>query len=396
MSRLFVVRHVSVLGAALLLLASPASGQVLQQALTEPDATFREPFTRIVGLREFSDGRILLADRTERHLSFIDFATGAIDQVGRQGGGPGEYEMPTALFPWLDDGALLVDMANTRMTRITSAGRLDESWPIMSSTGRFINPSTTDEQGRVYYSGAGSFMMGPGAPPPSDSQPVVRWDPATDVHDTVAMLFSPPRITAGRGGGSGGFSVRTGSGGAMRMSGMRRQPFRPVDAWSVAPNGDVVVVRATDYRVDWYHGGSVTSGPANAYEPIRITQAEKEAWADGQTGQTMTMMVVGGSGGGGQTLETPRPNLDEVDFPDVKPAFQAAGTSVTPDGELWVRRYQRHDAERPLYDVFDEHGELIKQVRLAAGRTIVGFGSGAVYTVAVDEDDLQWLERYAR
>jgi hypothetical protein len=396
MFRSLVVRYVSGLGTALLLLASPVSGQVRQQALTEPDAMFREPFTRIVGVRELSDGRILLADRTERHVSFIDFATGAIDQVGRQGGGPGEYEMPTGLFAWPDDGALLVDLANTRMTRITSEGRLDESWPVMSSTGRFINPSTTDEEGRVYYSTAGSFTMGAGAPPPSDSQPVVRWDPATDAHDTVAMLYSPPRVSASHGGSGGGLSVSTGSGGPMRMSGIRRQPFRPVDAWSVAPNGDVVVVRATDYRVDWYSGGSVTSGPTNPYEPIRITQAEKEAWADAQTGQSMTMMVVGGSGGGGRTLETPRPDLDEVDFPDVKPAFQATGTSVTPEGELWVRRYQRHDAEQPLYDVFDRQGELTKQVRLPAGRSIVGFGRGVVYTVSMDEDDLQWLERYAR
>ncbi|MCZ6915629.1 MAG: hypothetical protein O7I93_02530 [Gemmatimonadetes bacterium] len=381
--------------ATLALLASTASGQVRQQTLTEPDATFPDPFTSIVGLRELSDGQLLLADRTERHVSFIDFASGRIDQVGRQGGGPGEYEMPTGLFAWPDDGALLVDLANTRVTRITAGGRLDKSWPILSSTGVFLNPSATDGEGRVYYSSAGSFRAGPGAPPPSDSMPVVRWDPATDVHDTVAMLYSQPRITTS-GGGGGGFTVRTGAGGAMRLSGLRRQPFRAVDAWGVSLGGDVAVVRATDYRVDWYRGTNVTSGPSIDYEPIRINQAEQEAWADGQAGQTMTMMVLGGSGGGGRTMQTPRPDLDEVDFPDVKPPFQSTGTRVTPDGEVWVRRHQRHDAERPLYDVFDAGGELIKQVRLPAGRTIVGFGRGVVYAVSVDEDDLQWLERYAR
>ncbi len=109
----------------------------------------------------------------------------------------------------------------------------------------------------------------------------------------------------------------------------------------------------------------------------------------------MTVMMLGGSGGG-RTLETPRPNLAEIDFPDVKPPFRSTGTSVTPDGEVWVRRHQGHDAERPLYDVFDAGGELIKQVRLPAGRSIVGFGRGVVYAVSVDEDDLQWLERYTR
>ncbi len=393
MSRPLGTRLPSGAFAALVLLASTASGQV-QQSLTEPDATFREPFTSIVGLRELSDGRLLLADRTERHVSFIDFASGRIEQVGRQGGGPGEYEMPTGLFAWPDDGALLVDLANTRITRITSGGRLDQSWPIMSSTGGFMNPSATDGEGRVYYSSAGSFRAGPGAPPPSDSMPVVRWDPATDVHDTVAMLYSQPRITTS-GGGEGGFTVHTGGGGTMRLSGLRRQPFRAVDAWGVSLGGDVAVVRATDYRVDWYRGTNVTSGPSIDYEPIRINQAEKEAWADGQVGQSITVMMLGGSGGG-RTLETPRPNLAEIDFPDVKPPFRSTGTSVTPDGEVWVRRHQGHDAERPLYDVFDAGGELIKQVRLPAGRSIVVFGRGVVYAVSVDEDDLQWLERYTR
>lgn len=159
------------------------------------------------------------------------------------------------------------------------------------------------------------------------------------------------------------------------------------------------MARATTYRMDWYRNGVSTAGPAIEYEPIRINQAEKEAWADGQANQTATFVMVGGGGGGrgsGGTFEVPRPNIDEIDFPDYKPPFPVSGVRATPDGQIWVQRYQRHSEDRALFDVFNDRGELVKQVRLPAGRRLVGFGDGVLYTVMKDEDDLEWLERYGR
>ncbi len=44
--------------------------RVQQKHLGEPEAVFPEPFSRIAGLRELSDGRIINADRLEQHVSF--------------------------------------------------------------------------------------------------------------------------------------------------------------------------------------------------------------------------------------------------------------------------------------------------------------------------------------
>jgi hypothetical protein len=33
-------------------------------------------------------------------------------------------------------------------------------------------------------------------------------------------------------------------------------------------------------------------------------------------------------------------------------------------------------------------------VELAPGRRLLGFGRGTVYAARIDEDDLQWVERY--
>lgn len=46
-----------------------------------------------------------------------------------------------------------------------------------------------------------------------------------------------------------------------------------------------------------------------------------------------------------------------------------------------------------LYDVVDAAGNRVRQVRLAAGETLVGFGRRAVYTATADDDGLLTLAR---
>ena len=393
----------SILGAACLAAAvitpRTATSQVRVQQLERAEATFPEPFTSVSGLRELSDGRILIGDRTEKHVSFIDFATGSMRQIGRVGEGPGEYQSPGGLVALPDDYTLLLDLANLRLTRIAPDGKLDmESWPMLRQNG-LLRPTAADAQGRLFYSASGGMRMalgGGAASTPPDSLPIIRWDPATDVTDTVGTFYSPS--ATGRGGGGGNISFNSGRSGRISLAGFRQQPFSPRDAWAAVPDGGVAVARAMTYRMDWYRNGVSTAGPAIEYDPIRITKDEKEAWADRQANQTATFVAIGGGGGrgGGGTFEVPRPDLDEIDFPDYKPPFPVSGVRATPDGQIWVQRYQRHDEDRALFDVFNERGELVKQVRLPAGRRLVGFGDGVLYAVMTDEDDLQWLERYKR
>ncbi len=390
------VSLLAVLGiAATVFTSSGTLAEMQQQSLGDAQAVFPEPFSRIVGLREVSDGRVLIADQLERHVSFIDFASGEVDQVGRRGQGPGEYESPRGLLPLSSDASMLVDFGTMRMTRVEPNGRFTESWPLISTDEgiRIVRPTASDALGNVYHSSAGTFNIQAGQP---DSAPVLRWNLETDTPDTVATLYAPPALSSssGRGGGSG-FSFNT-AGGA-RITGFQRRPFLPRDSWTVTANGRVAVVRASKYRVDWYApDGRVTSGPVVNHDPIRITKAEKEAWADQQGSQQMTMRMLGGSGGGSRTFQAPRPDVEDIEFPEFKPPFGENAASVTPDGTVWVRRSQRHDETGALYDVFDAAGERVRQVRLEENRQVVGFGAGVVYVVVTDDDDLQWLERYER
>jgi hypothetical protein len=161
--------------------------------------------------------------------------------------------------------------------------------------------------------------------------------------------------------------------------------------WIAMPDGRIAQVEAEPYHVAWLgQNGRPVRGPTVTYQPVRITQRDKEAWAD----QAGTGQAIMRGPQGTQTMRVPRPNLDEVDFPEVKPPFEAV--FATPDGEVWVRVSRSATATRQLYDVFNGQGQRVRQVELAEGRRLVGFGNGTLYAVRVDEDDLQWLERYRR
>lgn len=55
-------------------------------AQLELDASYREPFSYLSGVREMSDGRILAADPLGQVLLSIDLESGVADTIGGVGG----------------------------------------------------------------------------------------------------------------------------------------------------------------------------------------------------------------------------------------------------------------------------------------------------------------------
>ena len=365
----------------------PGTSVVVAQSLQiqeiQPSDQFIEPFSRISGIRELPGGDLLVADQTEKAIYRVNFDTGSYEMIGRNGAGPGEYELPLAILGLPGENSLVVDMANMRLAVMEPSGRIIETYPMMRD-GSFLMPTHADANGSVYWRST-SVVFGAGGvrSAPSNSASLLRWTLGKSTFDTVATLAIPPRNA------TSGIRISGGS-----ISGMPApRPFRPSDAFAVATDGRVGIARSEPYHVEWIGiDGSVVAGPEVAYEPLRISTSDKEEWAERRSLQTMSMVMIGGSGGGGVTRTLPRPNLDEVEFPEYFPAFSEA--SVSYEGELWVQRYQSYSAPGPLYDVFDSSGELVRRVRLPAGRTLVGFGPHALYAQVQDEDDLQWLERY--
>jgi hypothetical protein len=366
----------------ILFVAALGSGAAAQTPkpipLGKPDATFPEPFSSPVGFRVLSDGRVLVADNIESTVSLLDFRTGQVTPVGRQGEGPGEFGMPGALYPAGGDTTFMMDMGNRRLLVIMPDGTISgNTVPLFHKSGWPIFPRGVDARGRIYFDLAGIAMPGLNDIVTSGRAPLIRWDRATDQMDTVAYVRFPPQPAAGPG------QVRVTMGGG---------PYQPRDDWAVLPDGRVGIARAADYHVEWYGTGAPVTGPQVTYEPVKIGSAEKNAWADQTAARGIAVQVVNGQR---RTTRLPRPDIDRQQWPEVMPPFTGSrAVLAAPNGELWVRRAQHAGAKTAIYDVFDSAGRLARQVSLDGDRAVLGFGPGAVYVARTDADDLQWIERY--
>lgn len=371
-------------------------------ALTRPDAEFPEPFTQVSGVQELPGGRVVVSDVRDKIVQVLDFASGRATAIGREGQGPQEYLLPVGLFPLPNGGALLQDMGNRRFLAIGPDGRVgtaiappQPSAPVggghqrgIVSISGLVDARGADAGGNLYFQG----MVLPPSQGESgpDSIPIMRWDRAR-VIDTVAWLpvmeAMRPRVT------------QTGNAMTVRIGGGLAWPSQV--QWGVAADGRIALVQPDPYRVVWISGRARSLGPAVPVQPIRVTEAEKKEYRE-QASRTRPTMVMAFGGSGGSRPASPPPSAvsatqDEPEWPTVKPPFSGrSAVLVTPEGEVWVERTRKAGDPTPVYDVFDGSGQLTRQVTLRPRSRVVGFGTGAVYLVRSDEDDLQYLERYRR
>jgi hypothetical protein len=367
----------------MLFLMLPLPGALSAQAapvleLAKSNAVFAEPFSLLRGARELPDGRLLVTDWIEQRVAVLDFARGQVSDRGRVGGGPGEFRLPGALFALPGDSTLLVDVGNGRLNVLDPDGRIVRTFkpPVEAAAA----PGGTDDAGRLYFTIPG-WLASP--PLPRDSVELVVWDPATSSTRVLARIHGSTRP-------------------ASNYAPEPRVPFvvfARQDAWSVSPDGQVVIVGGDDYTVSWLRAGRILRGPANSIRPIPASAAERTAYVR----QFLQSSPTSGRGEGGGLGHTPAEMLSDQEvarvvrasaFAETLPFFRSGDTRVDSRNRVWVGRWlSTSDARR--YDVFDAQGQLTASVRLPNGRTLLTLGRQSLYLVNVDEDGLQWIERYA-
>ena len=386
--------HGAVIGAAAVIaLSAPLSAQDVQEhALAGPEATFPEGFSRLSGLRELADGRVMVADGLGQVLVIADMASGAADTIGAEGQGPDEYREPDGLFALPGDSTLLVDLGNGRLTAIAPNGAFGETTPIAQPAKRgltLVLPRATDSGGGIYFQQMGGMGGARGLP---DSAAVVRFDRGSGAYDTLTLVKMPERKVSESGGGN------------ERNVMMRPVPLSTEDAWGAGLDGRVAVARAGtnpgEYSLEWIlPDGQAVSGTPTEYRPVKIGAAEKQEWVQNLGSDGLRVMITNDNGsmqanmsrgGGGRGL----PEVDGFEWPDAMPAFTSNAVQVDSKGNAWVVR-ETAAGEAPLVDIFGPDGTLKARVRLPKGCEIAGFGTAAVYLARTDELDFQWLERYA-
>jgi hypothetical protein len=362
----------------------PASVSGLQSAVSyrDPDAVSSEQFSLIKGVRELSDGRLIVSDYMEERVAVLDLERGGITAIGRVGGGPAEYRLPSELVAMSGDSTLLIDYGNQRLAvigpdlkfaRTLSMNAHGQSWG--------MRPKKVLGDGSMVF----SLPVWMGPPPPRDSVEIGRWKQGSP----VAII--------------GDFLIRAyTSKPSGRSNGLPYVAFAKQDGWSVDDLGWVGVARSQPYRVDWYGpAGEVRIGPEVAYEPISVTMDDRRAHVRGFLMSTATTGRGEGDGAGvysqvsaamrsdPQINRAARTALFEEEFPP----FIPGSVRIDQRGLLWVQRSLPVGSD-PTFNVFDRNGVLREIVTLGPGRRIVGFGAGTLYATAADEFDLLTLERY--
>jgi hypothetical protein len=372
------------LAASLLLVAPLAAQSPAIRALTTPER-FAEPFEAVLSLRELPNGKVLLVDDGPKLLYLVDFRNGQHTPIGRRGRGPGEYQFPTELVPYLGDTTLLVDRMSRRLLPISADGKPGRVVSLPESAADFTSVRGADLRGGVFLQAELYGVSGQGedvfqAP---DSAAILRWDRSSDRIDTIARIKLPSTSTKVRSTGSG-----------LAVS-MLRQPYAGQDEWAVTLDGRVGVVRLTDYHVDWA-GDRPAKGAPVIYQPVRVGPAEQAAFMAPIKERRGRSAVANDANSPPQGRRPPAPTVEDFDWPEVKPPFVPRNLFAAPEGVLWVLRSAPASDSVSVYDLFNASGNLSARIALPKGRRLVGLGKGVAYATRTDEDGLQWLERYKR
>jgi hypothetical protein len=360
----------------------PGAQERAARPITARPAEFAEPFSAVTRLVELADGRVLLNDSRERKLGVVDFATGAFTEVAREGAGPLEYKTVFSLVRVGGDSVLLWDLGNQRAMLMSPAGKPVRTQRVsegpngmMTMFGRPL-PRDADAQGRVYSTHRGMRLAGP-MRNQSDSVAIVRSEPLGNRFDTLAMY----------GASQTSMSI-PGPEGVVRM---RAVGFPALDAWTVFPDGRVLVVRGADYRPEIIgRDRKRTAAPPVPHTRLEVTAADREAHMKQARAQSAGLRMPAPAGGTPPRFETVEPEQWQTHLPPL------ASTTIRVDSRsrAWVHVRERDMEAGERYDLLDVEGRRVDIVRLPKGSKLVAMGRNVLYTTREDADGLTYLQRF--
>lgn len=327
-------------------------------SFARPTWTATQSFTTVAGIRELSNGAVLVADFAEPAVYLLSPGGQSARQIGRKGSGPREYLTPWRTIALPGDTTLLIDRDADRYLLFSPSGEIVATTPFpesMKLASQYIRGA--DRMGRLY------FQMRYIAADPSGptKTPILRWDRRATRYDSVAVVRMPSATPIGGKLANGG-----------SYQGMRIMPYTPADAWTVAPDGRIAMVSVSPYRVEWRAPGRPPLiGAAIPFTPVPVTEADRKA-------------------------REPKGPPYALEYPVTKPAFTNDAVVLDDRSWLWIGRSFARDAKMRDWDVVDPTGRPVGIVHLSADKRIVAVTARFVYVLWRDQDDVEWLQAYAR
>ena len=415
------VRSVGLTSAAVIAALAPAARAqtVPVVTLSASTATSADRFGAILNVRELPGGRLLVDDGKNREVKLLSSSLTTerivLDSALESANTYGNF--PLALIPYLADSTLFPSPNKARAVFVIDPnGNVARTLAMpRASDVPLLRRAVSDDKGRIIFAAPAEVKRAPalGVPPLLlDSVPLLRADLATRRTDTIAFVVHPML----------GVDTWNGRG---QLTFWMPDALKWIDDWAVLSDGSLALVRGHDYHVDWLRSDdSKSASPKLPFEWRQLTDAQKEGMIDSAqhnwqvaaenntllqnaerpptpwpratlsgssdpaaptrpsfdtTKAVVTNAVLSGS----IMARLPnKPTVDQV-FDYYAPIRDRAAMADL-DNQLWVLPTisKESKAGELVYDVVGSKGELVRRVRLPAGRYIIGFGKGGVVYLA--------------
>lgn len=334
----------------------------LQLGAVEGDTP--ESFARVVGMRRLSDGTIVVADGGEFQLKYFDAAGRFLRSVGRNGGGPGEFQGIAQLFTCGADSLVVWDPWQPRASVFDGRGQYVRGV-------QFEVPPPSGSVYRLSECGAGGEVVVMGWPR-TDGIPQGLHRPAVPVYFS---RISDGRVQVEVGEFPG--DDRSGSQYGSRPATFGRRTLVAMgDGRVFLGTGDGYEIRG--YGLD----GTLEVVVRRSRGVLPVTREDVARYQEAQLSLARDP---------NQRREWEQ-SLAAEEYPANFPAYAAMRTD--PEGRLWVQYYPRPGEAGSEWAVFGQGGEWLGDVTMPKGLGIYQIGVGYVLGIWRDELGVDYVRMH--
>jgi hypothetical protein len=303
-------------------------------------------FASVQALTVGKDGRITVVDKADPRVRVFNAQGALVASFGRTGSGPAELRLAMGVNARADGGADVIDMTGRRVVRLGARG---EDLGAVAIRGWATGAATAPGGGQTVITISN----------PMDS--VIQLQRV--VGDSLRDLL---RV------GPGAFPGRT--------TGIELLSV------AVAPDGSLALGDGLmAYRIRRYRGdGSFVSEIVRDVKKVRRTPEEIREITDRRS-REMGKMAAMLKAEGRSSAPMPLPNV-----PAERNYFDIGALQFDELGRLWVRA-ERARAGGTVFDVFDNAGRYLGEVRLPVRMREYALGAGILAGVVTDEMDVQQI-----
>jgi hypothetical protein len=324
---------------------------------------------QVVGIAELPDGAVAIANRGSSEIRLYDASGRFVRALGRDGAGPGEFSGLLNLVA-RGDTLYAYDMMFGRLTRFLSSGAyLDDS--VLRPEGTWIAPRFLGlvRDGAVAAWTIHNLPSGDGFQ--RYSAVLLRIDQDRTA-DTLGLFPGDEMI----------FQRRRLGGGTSTMTSWSWSFYR---RFLAVAGGDRIFAAPNDSAVVYVWDGSGV--PLDTLRWDDLPQPLDDALATALFERATAKLEPA-------EREKEREVFREAARPETAPVF--SWLVLGPDGELWVRRFDQPGAEMSEWLVFRQDGSLQARARIPMTRVIRAVSRERIYTVELDEYDVEYVRGYRR